>query len=150
MLSRPAEGKIMFPDSEARRTAENLLLSSLQVKPEDSLRVTPECLFYARSHSTSNLREHASSYCGAHVICHCKEPFAIRPTKYRCLEYTVRDFTEAIHRYSENRTEGRGEASQFRTPSQSNSCNATDTPLQVPTTALSAGEVPEDTAGPFQ
>lgn len=46
--------------------------------------------------------------------------------------------------------EGRGEASQSRTPWQSDSCNATDTPLQVPTTALSAGEVPEDTAGPFQ
>lgn len=46
--------------------------------------------------------------------------------------------------------EGQGEASQFRTPLQSDSCSATDTPLQVPTTALSAGEVPEDTAGPFQ
>lgn len=44
----------------------------------DSVIYCLRSLFYARSHSTSNLREHASSYCGAHVICHCKEPFAIR------------------------------------------------------------------------
>lgn len=46
--------------------------------------------------------------------------------------------------------EGQGEASQLRTPSQSDGCNATGTPAQGPATALSAGEVPGDTAGPFQ